>query len=368
MKSIRVPCPLCPPKSQKRYALGRGLRAHVTQIHVVPNGSEEAGTKLADDAIAKASEIVQRNPESKTSSARKTKRSRPKWIEAAQLGDIETLESLEKGKTWSWNTRDKHGSIAEHFAAGSGRLECLKYCIEKRRNSCQVHGQESTAELRADSEEKNVCHCHKSEKKLKRNDGRFSIHWACRNNHSHVVKWLLENDIVEVDVPTYDGTTSLHLACLGCHTQLAADLVDSHGARVQNNRWNCDLTHWVGLTNCKDRSKIEEMCSWIRTELSLPFESLNKEGHSIFHKAAFKGNVTILNWASKHLDVAEIKRGCRLDEKSQRPSDIAIRCGHNEYASLVTKFEDPLNKRKEVENVFPSDPRKTKCNKKIKTV
>mmetsp|Transcript_10138 Transcript_10138/g.12648 ORF Transcript_10138/g.12648 Transcript_10138/m.12648 type:complete len:111 (-) Transcript_10138:418-750(-) len=94
------------------------------------------------------------------------------------------------------------------------------------------------------------------------------------------------------------------------------------------------------------------MCIWIRKTLNIRFDELNKEGHSAFHKAAFKGNVALLKWCICEVEKSEILSGCKPDNKLQRPSDIALRCGHAQFANLVKAYEvDSDNlKRKAHEN------------------
>jgi ankyrin repeat protein len=44
------------------------------------------------------------------------------------------------------------------------------------------------------------------------NRGHTALHWAATNNHVHVVKWLLEQDDIEVDKKDRDHYTPLHIA------------------------------------------------------------------------------------------------------------------------------------------------------------
>ena len=51
---------------------------------------------------------------------------------------------------------------------------------------------------------------------------------------------------IDVDAPTGDGTTPLHLACYGGHLAAAKLLVDEFGADLHaTNAYACSAAHWA---------------------------------------------------------------------------------------------------------------------------
>lgn len=231
--------------------------------------------------------------------------------------------------------KDKLGAIAEHYAAGSGHLECLKWCLAQRKAECSVHGDMAVSPG-------SPCICPANIKKCKRNDGRFSIHWAARNNHKEVLEWLVKEQVVDIDAPTYDGTTPLHLAVLGCHAALIRLMVDKLEADPRRkNRWGCDLSHWLGLTTCTDKSKMRTTCVEIFENLGFDVAAVNQEGHSLLHKAAVKGNEVLLDWCREHASILGKERlgqAAKPDLQGNTPMDLARRGGHEGYAKKLDDY------------------------------
>ena len=59
-----------------------------------------------------------------------------------------------------------------------------------------------------------------------RKSGRSALHWAARQGHLAVAKWLVGSCGLPEDDLTKDGTSALHLAIWGGHVAMAEWLVD----------------------------------------------------------------------------------------------------------------------------------------------
>lgn len=96
------------------------------------------------------------------------------WIVAAENGDIQTLENLKSEGLCNWDTADGRGGFAEHYAAGVGHLECLKFLCGIRANACPLHGELS--EIDVPSSPNATCVC--PPKEVTRKDERCALHWG----------------------------------------------------------------------------------------------------------------------------------------------------------------------------------------------
>ena len=348
-------CELCKATSQKRFPTARGLRQHLRCKHKALHLDDRA----IDALISQATFPLSRTKPVTTTTAA--------WISAAQAGDISVLQDLKRRGEWRWDSKDRHGAIAEHFAAGSGQLDCMKYCLSERKKLCPVHGEARV------SGGGSRCVCPGQVEKMKRNDGRFSVHWAARKNHRTVLDWLIKTHVVDIDAPTFDGTTPLHLAVLGCHASLVRFMVERLGADPgKRNRWGCDLSHWLGLTTCEDAQRVEATCVEVFERLGLGIDVVNQEGHSVLHKAALKGNGVLLKWILARFGRAGRRRleaAAKPDAKGNTPMDLARRCGHAGFARELEGYilvkdertegnEEGKERGKRVEHASEERPRK----------
>lgn len=218
-------CPLCGKYSKKKYALGRGISAHLHSIHT-PWNPTKLSLKIArrqreeqerstrqnqsakrqknandkpnrtvsweptqcdmdawDDQVLKILSQVEAK-ESDTSLDRTGKPTRlyrdslPEFLVAAAEGDLEKLmEQVEYKKQdlmQLLNTTDRHLSTAEHWAAGGGHVECLKYLLELRQQQQQpsLHDHETRKTTTATTTTTTT---------VRRRDGKTCLHYAARN-------------------------------------------------------------------------------------------------------------------------------------------------------------------------------------------
>lgn len=223
----------------------------------------------------------------------------PEFLRAAADGNIQKLEFMyEEASDCGGqarvhallNTRDRHLSTAEHWAAGSGHLACLKWIITKQR--------ENLAKVETSSSENRA--------KMRRRDGKTSLHYAARNGHLECIQFLVEECAYEVNLASGDGTTPFHLACFGAHLDVAKYFLKKGGDEVarSSNEWKCSAAHWVAMTKNDSADQVIRFCEFLKTEVGVSFVTIQKQGHSPLHKAAQvshkrdhvqKGNSVLLN-------------------------------------------------------------------------
>lgn len=264
----------------------------------------------------------------------------PPFIQAAADGDLAKLQELyAQAQAQSneapderesavvldlLNTRDRHLSTAEHWAAGGGHIECLRFLLERRQ---EVLKSRPPPETNVSSESSVTA------KRTRRRDGKTCLHYSARNGHLPCVEFLLEKqghtiDDTAIDEISGDGTTPFHLACFGGHFQVAKYLMDK-GANVQaTNEWGCSGAHWVGMTSSTDPSDVRKLCLLLK-QAGVSFSKQQKQGHSALHKAAQKKNRLVIEWmaeSSDHggagLSIEEKEQAARPDVGGHTPSEI----------------------------------------------
>jgi ankyrin repeat protein len=236
----------------------------------------------------------------------------PDFIQAAAEGNLQELQNMiEKHKNRNEslgnrdgeqdaekrqaaiqiliNTRDKHGSIAEHWAAGGGHLECLQYLIQIRREHCS-----------------DTLHPHllaASNITRRRRDGKTCLHYAARNGQMECIKYIVDEKIYQVDVSSNDGTTPLHMACYGGQIDAIWYLIERYNANVhQMNDYGCAMVHWIGLSpfwdnNVDQGHRVVKLLSKLLDLYGISlFLMTQKHGHTILHKAAQKLNQPIIEF------------------------------------------------------------------------
>jgi Ankyrin repeats (3 copies) len=218
------------------------------------------------------------------------------------------------------NTRDRHNSIAEHWAAGGGHLECLRYLVGLRQQ-CE------TAAIDVEPAQ--------DDRKLRRRDGKTTLHYAARYGQVECIRFLLANsNCTTVDTRSGDGTTPLHLACFGAHLQAVRYLVEQGADVHATNDWGCGAAHWVAMTTRANGNEEELSSSQVTDEVVLvcqllrnagvSFATKQKQGHSPLHKACQKLNRRVVEWISKSADLTLEERvhvGLP-DDGGHKPSEI----------------------------------------------
>ena len=246
-------------------------------------------------------------------------------LEAARIGNLIVLKHLIEEKGWDPTlmtdptTQDRHGSTALMWSCGGGHLEICKYLVDK----CQMNPKQS---------------------QLRHRSKRTPLHWAARNGHLEVCQWLVNACNVEPDVRTSDGTSAFHYAVMFQHKDICRWLNSENSNIVHGiNSYGCNAVQWAALNGSI------EMCEMLLNEFQLDFTLLNYNGHSIFHKAAVKGNTDLLKWflikgsngelgmKSKELNVL-----LQPDKGGCTPSEMARLEGYQDIVDLFDRYEKEM--------------------------
>jgi ankyrin repeat protein len=350
-----VRCHLCAQVrvgKNKRFRRGRSLRYHMLEKHCASGLSPAERVAFADEACAAAcvfSESLAVGGAAVAAEGLRGDASRsappPAWVKAASEGDVVSLRALRAAtREWDWDSRDRHGSTAEQYAAGAGQLECTQYCLELRFEHCPLHhslllrpgGRAPEAAGRAEP----VCLCR--EQLSRRRDGRNALHWAARNGRREMIEFLVTQAGFEVDQAAFDGTTALMYSVFGAHHEAAALLVALGAQPALRNSWDCDLACWIAISKSRDRAAVAATAAWVEAMLGTGcFARSQKEGRTALHKAAYSGQEALVNWLDDRGLIDSAARA-RIDLAGQTASDLARLAGLDQLALRLSPCLPPI--------------------------
>jgi ankyrin repeat protein len=206
-----------------------------------------------------------------------------------------------------------------HWAAGSNSIEVVKYLIECRNFPADL------------------CERGKTE-----GDGRTPLHFAARNGHTDVVKYLCEDCKVNCDHRAKSNVSPFQLAVWQNHLDVTRYLVEKHSVDAcQLNDFACGAQHWIGLSP-KHRAgpngiDLIPMADWLLHTCKLEFRLPQRQGHTPLHKASWGGHLALVEWLCRELDLIDHKP----DHAGNYASDIAEMGHHTEVADWLRRFACP---------------------------
>jgi ankyrin repeat protein len=181
---------------------------------------------------------------------------------------------------------------------------------------------------------------------VQQKDGRTALHWAARNGHLQVCRWLVRCGI-SPDVRTHDGTAPLHWAVWQRRLDVCRWLVNEAGADLHaQNSFGCNAIQWAAQTASDDL----KMSKWLLVA-GLDLTLLNRNGHSAVHKAAVKGHRRICEWLLSD-EVGLGAAHLQADQDGNTPARMAAFEGFDELARYLQEESE----RKGVSNVSAVKP------------
>jgi len=197
-------------------------------------------------------------------------------------------------------TCDRHGSTALMYAAGSGHVQVCTYLVD----TCGV----------------DVAYAQP--------DGRTAFMWAARNGHVPVCEYLIRvagSDIAHAS--TCDGTTALHWACWQCHIAMCEWLLDVVHVNLHSlNSYGCNASQWAA------QAGDVRMLSWL-AQRGLDLKVVNRNGHSVLHKAAVKGHAPACEWLLANAGLGA--QHLAADGDGNTPQRMAAAEGHLGLAAAL---------------------------------
>jgi ankyrin repeat protein len=235
-----------------------------------------------------------------------------------QAGNFERLRQLVEHEGWNTQVVDRHGTNGLMWAAGGGHLNICKYLTHRTEDGI---GGSIGGRLEIESRNK---------------DGRTPLMWALRNGQFEVVKWLVSAG-ADMHTTNTSGTNMLHFAIWGGHIPAIQWILDNSALDPRTrNYFGCTAAHW-----CAARGDVE-LCQWFH-RAGLPFNTVNKGGHSPLHKAAWHGQENIVYWLVDGVRLGHTIH--RRDWNGRSVIDLAAMNGHTLLATwLRTRWEQYIRR------------------------
>ena len=69
------------------------------------------------------------------------------------------------------------------------------------------------------------------------------------------------------------------------------------------NSWECTTAHWLGKSPIKDDELVRQTCDWLFIQCKVEYNAPNNHGQTPLHKAAYAGNLTVVQYLVEQFDV-----------------------------------------------------------------
>ena len=230
-------------------------------------------------------------------------------IASCAHGDLSAARALRAGGWDPASVVDKHGNTPLMWAAGAGHLDVVRWLIE---------------EQSVDVEDRNK-------------QGRSALMWAAKNGQLAVVRWMLEDAPLpraSASAQMKDGSRAWDWAIYGgdlptLHFLAAHPEVDIHGL----NYFGCGAAFWAAA------SGNVATCTWLLSQ-GIDFSLINDAGHTAVHKAAWKGHKTCLTWMILSEDGPGLGYQLHmLAADGRTPEDKARVNGHTAVANWLQSLQ-----------------------------
>ncbi|GMH96084.1 hypothetical protein TrST_g4622 [Triparma strigata] len=225
------------------------------------------------------------------------------FIEAAKNDDLPRLLNFDPDQFTSHspasNITDRHGSNALHYAAGSGASSAvLSYLID----TCRIDIDSMTTLKKTTS------------------SSRTPLHWAARNGHTETCRWLVERG-ADYRKSTSDGTTCVHWSLWNAHTETCLYFISAPLEISINvlNSFSCNAGHFIGLNG-----SVPTLAFFY--EIGGDVRKRNNQGHTVVHKAAWRGRVELLEYLR---GILEVELFGQVDYNGYTPMDVARLAGED---------------------------------------
>jgi len=189
---------------------------------------------------------------------------------------------------------DRHGSSGLHYAAGFGHLGIVELLLD--------------AAAATD---------------FRNRDSRTALMWACLNGHLDVAR-LLKDRGADVRAVNKRGVNCLHWAVYGQRVHMAEWLTEQVPAIPLEslNDSGCSAVLWA----CSSRSgNCIGMCNWL-LQHNADFLIFNDWGHGALVKAAWRDNVSLLEWLLRDARLPQ-EHLFLSDRDGRLPSELAAQNG-----------------------------------------
>ena len=162
--------------------------------------------------------------------------------------------------------------------------------------------------------------------------GRNPLHWAARNGHEQCCKILTKFRKAWAEMIDHSGVRPCELAVWQGHVSTTKYLLSSLDNASRLNSYGCGLQHWCGLSQKADM----DMIDYLHGDLQLDFRLPNHHGQTPLHKAAYSGNLIVLQYLISlniidNLTDSDGNTAADCAERSQRPT----------VASFLRRYASP---------------------------
>jgi ankyrin repeat protein len=245
-------------------------------------------------------------------------------FQAAEQGDLATMQSLIQNDPNLAKARDKNDFTLLHHACSEDHLPVVRYLIEQCKADCNVKDSEDVTPLHIACEEGHlpmvqylIDQC-KADCNAKMYDGCTALHIASDNGHLTIVQYLTGLDHVDCNAKDNDGWTPLHYACQKGDLPLVQYL--TRLGHVDCNAKDNDGSTALHIASANGRLTAVQYLTGLD---HVDCNAKANDGSTALHGASFHGHLAIVQHLTglDHVD-------CNAKAKGWTPLSLACQYGH----------------------------------------